>query len=284
MLRFKLYCFGAITWGDRVSQRGIEYKYIQVAWLFLIICTGNAAAATSCSNLVPEVYGVTPKSANALQKCLQAKNYCLMYGERVQGMLRINELPDTTPKLAAIRFEDGGHRACLFALYSGGSAAVWMFYGWDLTSGEARRLEEMSSLQLNTDVIDARSLVGYTLDNYKKLIKNPLKIANVQGYWIEFSLGSKYGGGAAHDELLNELRANPVLKGKEMFCVLWSRSDVMPTNLTPKIANNCSGSPGILIGPYANELDAKKTKELISDGMRIFAGLFKCDGYCRDIE
>lgn len=59
-------------------------------------------------------------------------------------------------------------KLCLSAVFSGGSAAAWSFYGWRLGTDRVIELPGMGKGDLNSDAVPARTLANIIYDTYEK--------------------------------------------------------------------------------------------------------------------
>ena len=60
---------------------------------------------------------------------------------------------------------------CLSGAFSGGSAAAWVFRGWQFDNNTPRPLSNMSKGQLDNDAVPARTLAKMIYDVYEKFGK-----------------------------------------------------------------------------------------------------------------
>ena len=57
---------------------------------------------------------------------------------------------------------------CLAGVYSDGSSAAWMFFGWSVNRGIAARLKYMAKGELHSDAVPAKTVANVIYDVYRK--------------------------------------------------------------------------------------------------------------------
>lgn len=112
-------------------------------------------------------------AVHAFNKCLEQNAICVLTVEyKVVGARTLSDLPpgySLFTFLQAVQLTRADERACLVASFSGGSAAAWMFGGWNTTSGKVVELKDFSRMELNSDAVDARSLLEMMVARYDKM-------------------------------------------------------------------------------------------------------------------
>ena len=119
-------------------------------------------------------YGyVSPSEAKTLKACAASSAIGVLTDD---GVINANTPSDLKGKSSPASFglvqvNSPNHSACLAAIYSGGSAASWMFDGWRVAAGKSTSIKKFSSTRLNTDSISPDGLATLMLKAYGKSTK-----------------------------------------------------------------------------------------------------------------
>jgi hypothetical protein len=140
-------------------------------WITLSLPT-IAAESSPCvvaEAALRDFYGyVSPSEAKALKVCAGSSVICVLTDD---GILSARTPSDLTGKpspalLGLVQVNSPNQSACLAAIYSGGSAASWIFAGWRVEAGKSTNIKNFSSTQLNSDNISSDGLATLMLKAY----------------------------------------------------------------------------------------------------------------------
>ena len=121
---------------------------------------------------------VNARNEKDFSACIRKYRVCLLpaFGGPILKAQQIRSVPtdsDTVSFGIVQTPPDEEVTLCLAGVYSGGSAAAWMFKGWQLKNGSAIELPNMSKGKLNSDAVPARTLANIIYDVYEKFGKLP---------------------------------------------------------------------------------------------------------------
>ncbi|MGZ3237606.1 MAG: hypothetical protein ACXU8A_09555 [Burkholderiaceae bacterium] len=104
-----------------------------------------------------------------LKACATRSNICIVtengivQGHTVEAIQSV-KMPSTA---GLVQLQDGKKSVCLAGLYSGGSAAAWMFDGWQINK-KVMELKRISNTTFNSDYVPPKDLAKVMLNAYKK--------------------------------------------------------------------------------------------------------------------
>ncbi len=103
--------------------------------------------------------GLGLRDSQRLEACLIGAPVCVLDGRgEVHAFASVAEVPAREAAYMAVLQTDGGD--CLSAVFSGGSAAAWLFMGWQPDSGTMQEIGALAELRLNSDAVPWSGVVG----------------------------------------------------------------------------------------------------------------------------
>jgi hypothetical protein len=128
------------------------------------LCAGLAAAVelpcVAAERELRELAGDVPMS---LWECARTSRVCTVLSYPEVEVLRagsVRELPTNGSATLGIVQSGVGDQpvVCLVGIFSGGSAAAWLFMGWKIEGGRATSIEGMEKSRMNSDSVPPRAL------------------------------------------------------------------------------------------------------------------------------
>ena len=155
-----------------------KLKILAVIYAIAIVCVSNqsfAAEVFPCTLLKDSVLSghfsdLETQRVVAFRGCIQKKSICMLTNAGIQGGDTAIDFKATGQAswLAIVQVRNSVSGACLIGRYSGGSAAAWLFEGWQVESGKAKYLEQFATTKLNSDAVPPDALLAIMLKAYKR--------------------------------------------------------------------------------------------------------------------
>lgn len=102
--------------------------------------------------------------------CLRTSRVCVLSnsGDEIWAGNSIHEIPEKGKAALGIVQTDSSDTPalCLAGIYSGGSAATWLFTGWRIAAGKPLEIRGMGKANLNSDAVFPRSLANEIYQSY----------------------------------------------------------------------------------------------------------------------
>jgi hypothetical protein len=147
-----------------------------LAILVALVCSNASGAELPCASAERQLRDVAGNLSSTLWECTRSSRVCVAvsYPEsRVVSAASIRELPaEGSAQFAMLQSPAGEEPAvCLVGLYSGGSAAAWLFRGWKIVAGKPVPIEGMEKEQMNNDAVPPRAIGNAVYGAYVKARK-----------------------------------------------------------------------------------------------------------------
>lgn len=138
---------------------------------FLLLClplsillTSQATAKSACeiadAEFQIENMFIPAESVAAVKKCSINHQICILnYDQKVIAAHDVSEISKAPSGAVLGAYQPDGH-TCLVGQLSGGSAAAWLFEGWDTSSGAAKPIKSFGKTRLNSDSVFPAGLVN----------------------------------------------------------------------------------------------------------------------------
>lgn len=114
------------------------------------------------------------KPTQEFLSCLRTSRVCVlsMSGEMWAGD-SIRQIPEKGQAALGIvqTAPSDAPALCLAGIYSGGSAAAWLFAGWRIDAGKPREIRGMGKANLNSDAVFPRGLANEIYRAYSRFGK-----------------------------------------------------------------------------------------------------------------
>jgi hypothetical protein len=142
--------------------------------LLASLCAGPVAAvALPCVAAERELHELAGDVPLSLWECARSSRVCtvLFYPEaKVLRAGSVRELPtDGSATLGIVQSGAGDQPGvCLVGIFSGGSAAAWLFMGWKIEGGKATSIEGMEKSRMNSDSVSPRALGNVIYGAYER--------------------------------------------------------------------------------------------------------------------
>jgi hypothetical protein len=138
---------------------------------FLLLClplsislTSQATAKSACeiadAEFQIENMFIPAEAVAAVKKCSINHPICILnYDQKVIAAQGVSEI-SKAPGGAILGAYQPDEHTCLVGQLSGGSAAAWLFEGWDTSSGAAKPIKSFGNTRLNSDSVFPAGLVN----------------------------------------------------------------------------------------------------------------------------
>jgi hypothetical protein len=131
----------------------------------LLAAAATHAAELPCVSAERELRETSAPSVRApaqFFECLRTSRVCVLLftDNQVLRADAVRDLPtEGESAMAVVQSAPADQPAlCLAAVFSGGSAAAWLFEGWKIESGKPVELVSMGKARMNNDVVPPRTL------------------------------------------------------------------------------------------------------------------------------
>jgi len=137
---------------------------------FLLLClplsislTSQASAKSACeiadAEFQVENMFIPAEAVAAVKKCSINHQICILnYDQKVIAAQEVSEISKAPSGAVLGAYQPDAH-TCLVGQLSGGSAASWLFEGWDTSSGVAKPIKSFGKTRLNSDSVFPAGLV-----------------------------------------------------------------------------------------------------------------------------
>lgn len=149
---------------------------------FLLLClplsislTSQATAKSACeiadAKFQIENMFIPAEAVAAVKRCSINHPICILnYDQKVIAAQNVSEI-SKAPSGAVLGAYQPDEHTCLVGQLSGGSAATWLFEGWDTSSGAAKPIKSFDKTRLNSDSVFPAGLVDVMRSAFVKIGK-----------------------------------------------------------------------------------------------------------------
>ncbi|UTY59735.1 hypothetical protein [Massilia sp. erpn] len=141
----------------------------------LIALPSLASAKRACeiadAEIVINNMFIPAESVAAVKKCSSNHPICILNDD--QKVIAAQDAKEIAkkPSGAVLGAYQPDEHTCLVGQFSGGSAAAWLFEGWDTSSGVAKPINSFGKTRLNSDSVFPAGLVNVMHSAYVKTRK-----------------------------------------------------------------------------------------------------------------
>jgi hypothetical protein len=150
----------------------MKTKFLLLCMPLSILLASQATAKSACeiadADFQIENMFISAESVAAVKRCSISHPICILnYDQKVIAAQDVSEI-SKAPSGAVLGAYQPNEHTCLVGQLSGGSAAAWLFEGWDTSSGDAKPIKSFGKTRLNSDSVFPAGLVNVMRSTFAK--------------------------------------------------------------------------------------------------------------------